>query len=152
MPFEPLAIWLIDQWRQIGLNVTQKVQELGPYYADARAGKYDLLMISISDYMDEPDLQFSRFLSEDKTSQNYGHYIDRVLDELYLKQSQAMDPSERRELCKKFQVRVLDEMGYIIPTLWWHRMIPISNKVKGVKLMPSHFLNQDLSNVWLSKD
>ena len=152
MPFEPLAIWLIDQWRKIGLNVTQRVQELGPYYADARAGKYDLLMISISDYMDEPDLQFSRFLSEDKTSQNYGHYIDRVLDELYLKQSQAMDPAERRKLCKQFEVRVLDEMAYIIPTLWWHRMIPISNKVKGIKLLPSHFLNQDLSNVWLSKD
>jgi peptide/nickel transport system substrate-binding protein len=152
MPFEPLAIWLIDQWRQIGLNVTQKVQELGPYYADARAGKYDLLMISISDYMDEPDLQFGRFLSSDKTSQNYGHYIDRVLDEVYLKQSQAMDPSERRKLCKQFQVRVLDEMAYMVPTLWWHRMIPISHKVRGIKLLPSHFLNQDLCNVWLSKD
>jgi len=152
MPFEPLAIWLIDQWRQIGLNVTQRVQELGPYYADARAGKYDLLMISISDYMDEPDLQFGRFLSSDKTSQNYGHYMDRVLDELYLKQSQAMDPAERRRLCKQFEMRVLDEMAYIVPTLWWHRMIPISHKVRGMKLLPSHFLNQDLSNVWLSKD
>ena len=152
MPYEPVAIWLIDQWRQIGLNVTQKVQELGPYYVDMKALRYDLFMHSISDYMDEPDLQFTRFISFDRSVQNYGRYIDRVLDELYLKQSQAMDPSERRELCKKFQVRVLDEMGYIIPTLWWHRMIPVSNKVKGVKLMPSHFLNQDLANVWMSKE
>lgn len=152
MPYESMAIWLIDQWRQIGLNVTQKSEEIGPYYADAKAGKFDVLMYSISDYMDEPDLQFSRLLSSDRTAENYGHYTDRVLDELFLLQSQAMGHAERRKLSKQFQVQVLDEKAYIIPTLWWHRMVPLSSQVKGVKLLPSHFLNQDLSNVWLSKD
>ncbi len=152
MPYEPLAIWLIDQWRQVGLNVTQRAQELGPYYADVKAGNYSVFMYSISDFMDEPDLQFSRFLSSDKSSQNYGRYKDPVLDDLFLKQSQAMDPAERGKLCKQFEMRVLDEMAYMIPTLWWHRLAPITSQVKGVKFMPSHFLNQDLSNVWLSKE
>jgi peptide/nickel transport system substrate-binding protein len=152
MPYEPLAVWLIDQWRHIGLNVTQKPQELGPYYADVKAGNYSIFMYSISDFMDEPDLQFVRFLSSDKTAQNYSRYTDRTLDDLYLKQSQAMDPAERRKLCKQFETRVLDEMAYMIPTLWWHRMAPIASQVKGVKFLPSHFLNQDLVNVWLAKE
>jgi len=152
MPYEPVAVWLIDQWRKIGLNATQKLLDRGPYFADAKAGKYPVFIFAISDYVDEPDLQFARFISDDKSPMNYGHYTDRLLDELYLKQSQTMDPAERRKLGKQFQLRVLDEMAYIVPTLWWHRMIPLSPKVKGVKLLPSHFLNQDLSNVWLSKD
>ncbi len=152
MPYEPLAIWLIDQWRKIGLNVTQKPQELGPYYADVKAGNYSVFMFSISDFMDEPDLQFIRFLSSDKTPVNYSRYKDRVLDELYEKQSRTIDPVERRKLCSLFQIRVLDEMVYMIPTLWWHRMAPISSKVRGVKFLPSHFLNMDHSNIWLSKD
>ena len=152
MPYENVAIWLIDQWRKIGLNVTQKTQERGPYYADVRKGKYALFRFSISDYMDEPDLQFTRFISSDKAPENYGRYIDRVLDDLYLKQSQTMDPTERRKLCKQFQMRVLDEMVYMIPTFWWYRASPFSPKVHGVKLLPSHLLNQDLSTVWLTKD
>jgi len=152
MPYEPVAVWLIDQWRKIGLNPTQKFLDRGPYFADARAGKFPVCIYSISDYVDEPDLQFTRFVSEEKSPVNYGQYTDRVLDELFLKQSQAMDAAERRKLCKQFQIRVLDEMAYIVPTLWWLRMAPISPKVKGVKLLPSHFLNQDLSNVWLSRE
>ena len=38
--YEPMAIWLIDQWRQVGLNVTQKVQEVGAYYKALRSGEY----------------------------------------------------------------------------------------------------------------
>jgi len=43
-------------------------------------------------------------------------------------------------------------MAYNFPTFWWHRIIPHSAKLKGVKLLPSHFLNQDLSQLWLSKE
>src|SRR5438034_7804804 len=33
MPYESLGVWLIDQWRQIGLNVRQEVIEAAKYYA-----------------------------------------------------------------------------------------------------------------------
>ncbi len=32
MPYEPMAIWLIDQWRKVGVNVTQEVIEAAAYY------------------------------------------------------------------------------------------------------------------------
>jgi hypothetical protein len=43
----------------------------------------------------------------------------------------------------------MDEMAYAIVTPWWHRIVAHSPKLHGVKLLPSHFLNQDLSNLWL---
>ena len=80
-----------------------------------RAGNFDVIITAVSDYMDEPDLQFMHFLSSDKSTANYGRYKDRVLDDLYLQQSQAMDPVERKKLCLQFQKRVLDEMAYVLP-------------------------------------
>ena len=150
MPFEPVAIWLIDQWRQIGLNVTQKYFEMGAYYADLRAKKHDVYLTGKSAYMDDPDNQFEA--TNSTSPQNYMFYKDPVVDDLYAKQSQAVDPAERRKLCKQYELRVLDEMTYMIVFLWWERIIPVPSYVHGVKLLPNHFINQDRSTIWLSKD
>jgi peptide/nickel transport system substrate-binding protein len=150
--FDKEAIWFMDQWRQIGLNATQKTLETGVHYKDMRSGNFQVLVYAIHDYTDEPDLQFARFISLDKSPNNYSRYTDRVLDDLYAKQSQAMDPVERKKLCRQFQIRVLDEMAYVCLAPWRHRIVPYSAQVKGWKALPSHYLNADLTNVWLSKN
>ena len=96
MPYEIDAIWVADQWRQIGLNVKQKVQDYGAMLNTYRAGNYAAGVYNISDYMDEPDLQFIWSLSSDKSSINYGRYKDPILDDLYQRQNRTMDPVERR--------------------------------------------------------
>lgn len=150
--YETAAIWLIDQWRQIGLIARQKMQEMGATNSDMRSGNYDVGLGGISDFVDEPDLQLIRFISADKSPLNYGHYIDRVLDELYLKQSMSMDPEERRKLCHQFEKRALDEMTYTIVFPWMERIVLHSPRLKGWRALSSHFLNQDLANVWLEKE
>jgi len=150
--YETAAIWLIDQWRHIGLNARQKMQDLGTTHKDLRVGNYDVGLGGISDFVDEPDLQFIHFTSADKSVLNYGQYIDRVLDELYLKQSMAMDPEERKKLCHQFQKRVLDEMNYTIVLPWIQRIVLHTPRLKGWRALSSHFLNQDLANVWLEKE
>ena len=152
MPYEIDAIWVADQWRQIGLSVKQKVQDYGAMLNLYRAGNYAAGVYNISDYMDEPDLQFIWSLSADKSASNYSRYKDPILDDLYQRQNRTIDPAERRNLCKQYQQRVLGEMAYCFPTFWWHRIVPHSAKLKGLKLLPSHFLNQDLSHLWLSKE
>ncbi len=150
MPYEPVAVWLIDQWRKIGLNVTQKPMELGAYFMDLGAGKHDMYLMSMSGYMDDPDDLL--VVTHSSYPQGFMRYKDRIVDDLYAKQSVAMDPAQRRELCKQYQLRIFDEMTYMVPFLWWHRMIPVLPNVKGIKLLPNHFINQDLSTIWLSKD
>jgi peptide/nickel transport system substrate-binding protein len=46
---------------------------------------------------------------------------------------------------------VLDEKAHSMITLWWYRIIPHSSAVKGWKISPSHYLNQDLSGIWLEQ-
>lgn len=36
-------------------------------------------------------------------------------------------------------------------TLWWYRIVPYRTVVRGWKISPSHYQNQDLANVWLAQ-
>jgi peptide/nickel transport system substrate-binding protein len=149
-PYEPVGVFLIDQWRKIGLNVTQQVLETTSYFNDIRSGNFEVMVDFQADYMDEPDLHLGKFISFDKNSSNYARYTDRTLDDLYEKQTRESDPEKRKQLVWEFERRVLDEQAYIVMTPWWQRIIPHSTKLKGWKILPSHYLNQDLTNVWLT--
>lgn len=150
MPYEPVAIFLIDQWGKAGLKVTQNVRETAAYNSDFRTGNYDVGMDFNCDFMDEPDLQLIKFLSQEKSSINYGRYSDSTLDDLYARQSAATNPEQRKQLVWQFERRVLDEMAYAFPTVWWHRIVPHSVRVKGWKILPSHYMNQELRDIWLA--
>jgi peptide/nickel transport system substrate-binding protein len=150
-PYEVTGVYVIDQWRQVGLNVNHVQQEEGPYFNDLRQGNYDAGIDFACDFMDEPDLQLQKFLSADKSPLNYGRYKDSVLDDLYDKQSRATNPKERLKLLRQFEKRVLDEEAYQFHILWWQRIIPHWAKVKGWKITPSHYVNQDLRDVWLAE-
>lgn len=151
MPYESLGIWAIDQWRKIGLNVTHKVEEKGPFFSDRKRGNFQTIMDWECGFMDEPDLQLFKFLSMGKSGANYSRFTDSTLDSLYEKQGRATSKKERRKLIRTFEKRVLDEKVYTFPTLWWYKINPHWAKVKGWNQLPSHYLNQDLRDVWLSE-
>jgi peptide/nickel transport system substrate-binding protein len=151
MPYEPLAIWLIDQWRQIGVTVKQQVIEPAAYYNTLRSGDFQVAADFQCGYIVEPDLDMYKFLSADKNPANYGRYTDRVLDELYDKQARASDPEERKKLIRQFEKRLLDEEAHYLMTLQWHRIVVHSSKVHGWQVTPSHYLNNQLDTVWLAE-
>src|SRR5256886_15851193 len=66
MPYEPLGVWLIDQWRQVGLNVRQEVAETAKWFADLRGGDFEVAMDAQCGYMVEPDLDLYKFQSGPK--------------------------------------------------------------------------------------
>jgi len=149
-PYEIAGVYVIDQWRQVGLNVNHVQQEEGPYFNDFRQGNYDAGIDFQCDFMDEPDLQLFRFVSSGKSPINYARYKDSVLDELYERQSRETDPKARLKLLRQFEKRVLDEKAYQFGLLWWQRIVPHSSRLKGWKITPSHYVNQDLRDLWLA--
>ena len=151
MPYEPLGVWLIDQWRRIGLNVQQRVIEPAGYYAVIRKGDAEVFMDFQCGYIVEPDLDIYKFLSTERNPANYGRYKDPVLDALYDKQSRTTSVEERKRIVREFEKRVLDEEAHYLMTLQWHRIIPHSSKVKGWTVTPSHYLNNTLDTVWLTQ-
>ena len=151
MPYEPLGVWLIDQWRRVGLNVKQEVIEAAAYFGVIRKGDFEAAMDFQCGYIVEPDLDMYKFLSTDRNPANYGRYKDPVLDKLYDQQSREINPEKRKALVRQFEKRLLDEEAHYLMTLQWHRIIPHSAKMKGWTVTPSHYLNQTLDTVWLEQ-
>ncbi len=151
MPYQYVGVFLIDQWRQIGLKVTHVVKETGPYLADERAGSFDAAVDFNCDFYDDPDLQLVKFLSAGrKNPLNYGGYTDLTLDRLYTEQSRSEDAGHRMALVRQFEKRLLDDRVWQIYVLWWKRIIPHSAKLHDYKVSPSHYL-EDLQDVWVSE-
>jgi peptide/nickel transport system substrate-binding protein len=151
MPYEPAGIWLIDQWRKIGLNARHEFQEPAKWDADRRSGDFEVVMDTQCGYAVEPNLDLYKFQSTGVSGNNYARYKDPVLDELYVKQGRATDPEERKKYVREFEKRLLDDEAHYLYTLQWHRIVPHSAKLKGWTITPSHYLNQQLDQVWLTE-
>ena len=151
MPYEPLGVWLIDQWRRIGLNVNQQVLEAAAYYGPLRKGDFQVAMDFQCGYIVEPDLDMYKFTSTSRNPANYARYSDPVLDKLYDQQSRETNPDKRKSLVRQFEKHLLDEEAHYLMTLQWHRIVPHSAKVHGWTVTPSHYLNNTLDTVWLSQ-
>jgi peptide/nickel transport system substrate-binding protein len=144
-----LGIWLVDQWRQIGLNVKMEMIEASAYHPMLKRGDFEVAMDFQCGFIVEPDLDLARFIST--SDANYGKHKDKMVDELYEKQARASDMEERKKLVRAFEKRLLEDEAHVIWTLQWHRIIPHNAKVKGWTITPSHYLNNQLDTVWLSE-
>ncbi|MDX1512955.1 MAG: ABC transporter substrate-binding protein [Gammaproteobacteria bacterium] len=149
-PYKVVGTWLIDQWRQAGLDATQRVQPTPPFYATLRKKKdFDVSIDFNCQSVINPIADISKFLGS--AGNNYGNYEDQQLEDLYNTLLQTGDEATQREIIRKYERRALDEMAHEAITLWWYKINPHRSYVKGWKIAPSHYLNQQLDNVWLDK-
>jgi peptide/nickel transport system substrate-binding protein len=148
-PYEPVGIWLIDQWRQIGLNVKQEFIEASAYHPMLKRGDFEVAMDFQCGFIVEPDLDLVRFVST--SDANYGRHKDAVIDDLYSRQARATDIEERKKVIRQLEKRLLDDEAHVAYTIQWNRIIPHSSKVKGWTITPSHYLNNQLDSVWLAE-
>jgi peptide/nickel transport system substrate-binding protein len=145
--FTPAGIYIIDQWRQIGVE-TEHVQANETLYNNAmNEGTFDVALDFQGDSIDEPTYQFARHLSVDLSS-NRGRYTDHALDKLFEDQRELTDPAERYKVVRAFETRMLTE-AYTVPLLWWQRIVVMRANIKGWGMTPSHLIGQDLETVWL---
>ena len=152
MPYVPVGVFLIDQWRQIGVNVKHEQLETRLYLAAQQRDNptFDAALDFNCDFMDEPNLQLQKYLSHDRSAINYAQQTDRVLDDLFDKQSGELDKKKRYAILREFEKRALDQ-AYPVPTIWWHRLIVHHKSMKGWHITPSHYVGQDLADVWLDR-
>jgi peptide/nickel transport system substrate-binding protein len=149
MPYEPVGIWLIDQWRQVGLNVRQVSLESAAWLQAQKNGEFEVSTNAPCNSIVEPDMDLHWFLTTSPV--NFSRHKDTVMDDLYQRQSRAIDPEERRKLLRAFEKRLYDEEVHFIMTFQWNRIVPHLSKVHGWMITPSHYLNNQLDTVWLSE-
>ncbi|HEY1260967.1 MAG TPA: ABC transporter substrate-binding protein, partial [Stellaceae bacterium] len=149
-PYKYLGTWLVDQWNKVGLHVTQRVVPTGPWFAALRSGDFSVSTGGNCHGIVNPVIDVQTWLSHSISSQNYGYYEDPVEDAIYNKLLHETDVGKQRALAYQFDQRVLGDQVHYIHTYWWNRLVPLRSYVHGWKIGPSHYMNQDLSTVWLA--
>jgi len=150
-PYKVVGTWALDQWRRIGLNGTQNTIPTSPFWAALRApkgGPWDVTMNFNCQAIVNPTVDISKFISASKA--NYGDHTDKHFDDLYDQQLREPNFKKQKDLIWQFE-KYANEKAYDFITLWWHRTVVSSTKMKYWEVTPSHYLNMGLANVWLDQ-
>jgi peptide/nickel transport system substrate-binding protein len=148
--FTPLGVFLIDQWRQIGVAVSQEIMDNSRYYAAQRGGTFDAMIIGAPDYVDDPSLQLIRYVSNDLNPNNLSFAIDRKVDALYEKQAHDLDFARRKSLVQELEAYLLDQ-AYTVPIFWARRYHVMDARFHGYVVTPSTYVGQDLADIWVEQ-
>ncbi len=148
-PYKYNATWVIDEWSKIGLHATQRVLPTGPWFEAMRQGNFDVVLAGNCQSVVNPLLDVQRYLPD--YAANYGQFEDQAELAIYDKMLHETNFPKQRAVMRDFEKRVLDDQVHEIFLLWWYRTVPYRSYVKGWKISPSHYLNQDLATIWLEK-
>ncbi len=149
-PYTSAGIYLVDQWRQLGITVEHVQMDVKTLTNAQRSGEFDVIIDFLGENVDDPSVALARNTSADISSYNPSGFVDRTIDELYRKIDTEFDVPARKKLVREFEARFLGE-AYQVPFLWLNRTVAMPAKLKGFIMTPSHFLNQDLGGLWLTE-
>jgi peptide/nickel transport system substrate-binding protein len=141
---------LAASWQEIGVRTTQNRQRIADWQKIVDSRDFDIALDFSGDYYDDPTIQMIKYVSQDLSPVNYSGSTDRFLDALFIGQAMTIDQRQRIKIVREFERRALTE-AYTVPLLWWNRIVATSAKVKGWSITPSHFIGQDLADVWLDR-
>ena len=142
-------MFLIDQWRQIGVTVENGPIGVAQQKASYLGGNFEVGLDSNCYDVDEPDPQLLLYVSHDLSPVNFSLYTDRQLDALYERQKRAASEADQIAAVRAFETRLFENV-MTAPVVWWQRIVAHSSAVRGWKILPSHYLNQELADVWLA--
>jgi peptide/nickel transport system substrate-binding protein len=150
-PYKFNGTWVIDEWSKIGLHVTQRVLPTGPYNEALRQGDFTVALDAECQNVVNPLLDGTKYLPHSVSTANYGNYDDAKEIDIYDRMLRETDFARQRDLMRQFEKLVLDTETHEMFLLWRYRIVPYRSYVKGWKISPSHYVNQDLATIWLDK-
>ena len=150
IPYGPAADAVIEAWRAIGVTATQVKLNTKDWLAALEGGHFAVAFDFDGDYFDDPTLQLAKYVSRSLSPSNFANSSDPMMDALYIGQAISTDPQQRARIVRDFERRALTE-SYSVPILWWNRIVVTSASVKGWNMTPSHYIGQDLTDVWLDR-
>src|SRR5213593_1553340 len=95
VPYQDFAVFAIQEWRKIGVEAEHRPLETAAWFADGRdTGSFELIISGVFHYIDDPDLFLQLYTTGDPS--NWGRFSDPRIDDLFSRQTSALDPSERK--------------------------------------------------------
>ena len=148
IPYWAGADAVIEAWKTIGVTADQVRLNTKDWQSALESGHFAAAVDFTADYVDNPTSQLAKYVSRDLSPVNYSGSTDRFLDALYIGQAISTDPRQRARIVRDFEQHAITQ-AYTVPILWWNRIVVTSARLKGWNMTPSHFIGQDLTDVWL---
>ncbi len=149
-PYTPGGVFVVDQWRRIGVTAQHEQLETKQYFDGLSGGNFDVAIEFINDPNDDPTQQFAKYLTKKSSPIGYSGHEDAKIDDLFEKQRRTLDVAARKKVVNELEKYALTQ-AYNVPLLWYHRIIVNHKKIKGWHFTPSHYVQQDLVEVWLDQ-
>jgi peptide/nickel transport system substrate-binding protein len=115
-----------------------------------RSGDFTVALEANCQNVVNPIADVGRWLPHEVQRENYGYFADPEMVEIYNRMLKETDLKKARVLMREFETRINQQAHQLMVT-YWYRIVPMRSYVKGWKISPSHYLNQDLANIWLDK-
>jgi peptide/nickel transport system substrate-binding protein len=149
-PYTPSGIFVIDEWRKIGVSTEHLQVETKTYFDSLISGNFEVAIWPLTEPADDPTGQLYYFISHQASTMSYARHADTKLDAFYEKQYRTLDAAERKRLVHEADRYALTQ-AYQVPILWWNRIIVHNKKIKGWTMSPSHFQGTALIDIWLDE-
>src|SRR6266436_4970528 len=97
LPYQDWAVYVIQEWRKIGVEAEHRPLETAAWYADGRdQGNFEVVVFPTGAFIDDPDQLLAPYITG--SPQNWARFSNPGIDELYSRQARTLDPVERRRL------------------------------------------------------
>jgi peptide/nickel transport system substrate-binding protein len=115
-----------------------------------RSGNFAVVLQANCQNVVNPIADVGRWLPHKRHRENFGYFDDPEEIAIYDEMLKETDFVKARALMRQYETRINDQAHQLMVT-WWYRIVPMRSYVKGWKISSSHYLNQDLANIWLDK-
>ena len=140
----------IDQWRRIGVTAEHQPFDVSQQKAAIASGDYQVAIDAFCADSGDPKPLLLPYLSKDRSPRNMSRSKSPALDALYDRFKVSTDEKERAALARDMQRLIVSEANSV-PLIWYSRLVAHVSNLKGWKIIPTHFANQDLADVWLDQ-
>jgi peptide/nickel transport system substrate-binding protein len=149
-PFTPLGVFVIDQWRRIGVTAEHQQLDVSQQKATIANGEFQVALDAFCADSDDPKPLLLPYLSKSRSPRNMTRSESPQFDAVYDRFKSATNPTQRAVLATELQRMVISSANSV-PVLWYSRIVAHVSSMKGWKIVPTHFANQDLADVWLDQ-
>jgi peptide/nickel transport system substrate-binding protein len=119
-----------------GIEIDLRTYEWGTFYADIKAGNFQLYTLSWVG-VNDPDLYYMTCHSESlpPAGANRGRYIDPEMDRWLIEGRKTLDRNRRARIYAEVQKRAAERLPYV--SLWYTKNIVVMKRnIKGFLLYP----------------
>ncbi len=149
-PFTPAGVYFVDQMRRIGVTVEHAQLDVSQQKKSIASGEFEVALDGFCGDNEDPRPVLLAYLSKSRSPRNMSRNEAPQIDALYDKYKEAKTEAERTAALADLQ-RAIITGSYSLPLLWYNRIVAHSSALKGWKITPSHFVGQNLADVWLDQ-